>query len=86
MALSETVQFRAVVGSGGELRPPQGLVLPKGDVLVTVSPLAVGEGSGPITAAVKWDWLLELAREVEDLHPGLPTDLSENHDHYAHQY
>jgi hypothetical protein len=54
--------------------------LPEGtEVQVEVMPAPAGG-----TLASSRAWLLELARDAERSVPGLPSDLAEHHDHYAH--
>ena len=73
--------FQAMVGEDQILRPPADVILPKGQVEVTVRPLPAAS-TEPIDKTRSW--LLGLARESERLAPDLPTDLAEQHDHFAH--
>ncbi len=78
-----TIQFNAVVDQEQIIRPPGGITLPCGEIEVTVRArqpeVAAADPLGSTRA-----WLLALAAEAEQAHPDLPTDLAENHDHYAH--
>lgn len=54
---------------------------------VRIEPL----GSGVVQSSPSEDvlaetraWMLSLAEEAEAIAPGLPSDLAERHDHYAH--
>lgn len=77
-----SVQFTTIIGPDGVIRPPAGMELPAGTVEVTVrqgSFETSGDNSTPTH-----DWLIALAREVEQAAPNLPADMAERHDHYAH--
>jgi hypothetical protein len=79
----DAIHFQTEVGSDNTIRVPEGITLPTGTVSVTVvaSPTPDQEGTDvPST----WNWMLEMAREAEQLHHDLPSDLAANHDHYAH--
>ncbi len=80
----ETLEFHAVVNEEQVIRPPSGVILPQGEIEVTVRarrPEVVpsSDGLAPTRA-----WLLALADEAEKAAPDLPPDMAENHDHYAH--
>lgn len=79
------IEFTTVVGPDGVIRPPEGVKLPVGKVEVSVRPeRATDPAAGPPSPT--YDWLIALAREAEadPACQGLPSDLAENHDHYAH--
>jgi hypothetical protein len=78
-----TIQFNAVVGPDGLIRPPAGTILPVGNVEVVVR---AENARMPVadSPALTYDWLLALAQDAEAAAPDLPSDLAENHDHYAH--
>jgi hypothetical protein len=78
------VHFQVVVGQDQVIRPPVGIALPEGKVEVTVRALADEPAAGTQSLASTRDWLLELAAESERSAPGLPSDMAEHHDHYAH--
>jgi hypothetical protein len=79
------IQFTAVVGADGAIHPPAGVTLPAGEVKVSVQP---GTGSEQATEQLPltYAWLLELAKEAkaDPALQDLPSDMAENHDHYAH--
>jgi hypothetical protein len=81
----EPIEFHAVVDQDQVIRPPEGVVLPRGEVEVTVRlrqpPLAPSTDSLAPTRA----WLLALSADAEQAAPDLPRDLVEHHDHYAHR-
>lgn len=79
------LKFNTVVGSDQTIHPPSGVALPEGEVEVTVRPVA-DESAPPLGDALSEtrEWLLALARKAEEVRPNLPSDLAENHDHYAH--
>jgi hypothetical protein len=79
----DAIQFNAVVTSEQVIRPPAGICLPEGEIEVTVRPSAATP-STPASTASPRDWLLAFAAEAEEASPHLPSDLAENHDHYAH--
>jgi hypothetical protein len=76
------IQFTTIIGPDRIIRPPEGVELPGGKVEVLVRPeqLAGGESTSELTHG----WLLTLAEEVERESLTLPSDMAEQHDHYAH--
>ena len=68
------IQFQTVVGSEQVIRPPEGVILPKGAIEVTVR--AVGEPAArdPSGLAATRGWLLDLAAEAERSAELLPAD------------
>lgn len=77
------IQFETVLGADRVIHPPVGIALPEGVIEVTVRPLP----SPPVAdqqPVASHSWLLECAAEAERLSPGLPSDMAEHHDHYAH--
>jgi hypothetical protein len=85
----DTIKFHVVVNEDQVIRPPAGVCLPQGELEVTVRSLPVPQASpssednsDPLAATRSW--LLDIATEVERAAPGLPADLAERHDHYAH--
>lgn len=78
-----TIQFHAVVGQEQVIRPPDGVTLPQGEIEVTVRPRPMTESTSNSLSRTR-DWLLGLAAEAEQERPHLPSDLAEQHDHYAH--
>lgn len=77
-----TIEFNAVVDQDQVIRPPDGVTLPRGEVEVTVrsrQPEPTANSLAPTRA-----WLLALATEAEQAAPDLPSDMAEQHDHYAH--
>ena len=73
------IQFTTVVGPDRVIRPPVGVTLPEGEVHVAVQSKAAA-------LDLTYAWLLELAAEAEadPACQNLPSDMAENHDHYAH--
>lgn len=72
----------------GEVR--NGVVVFEGDAVplaegtkVRIEPIALAAGKGDQIAWTR-SWLLALAEKAEQLAPDLPSDMAENHDHYAH--
>jgi hypothetical protein len=80
------VRFLAVVGDDQVIRPPAGVLIPGGEVEVTVRTTVVAAPSSEEEDVESLrDWLLGLAKEAEAIEgPPLPSDMAENHDHYAH--
>jgi hypothetical protein len=79
------VRFNAVVGADQVIRPPAGVLIPGGDVEVTVRPTIVAPPSSEEEdIASLRALLLDLAAEAERIAPPLPSDMAENHDYYAH--
>jgi hypothetical protein len=79
----EIIQFNAIVDREQIIRPPAGITLPEGEIEVTVRSRQSMSPSIDSLAPTR-DWLLALAAEAEQARPDLPSDLAENHDHYAH--
>ncbi len=77
----DVLTFRAVVTDERVLRLPEDVVLPKGEMEVTVRPVAI-DGDDMVTSTQTW--LLQLAKDSERLAPSLPSDMAAQHDHYAH--
>ena len=81
----EEVRFHAVVGEDQVIRPPIGILLPGGEVEVTVRTTVVSPPSSEDEdIASLRALLLDLAAEAERIAPPLPSDMAMNHDHYAH--
>jgi len=79
----DALQFTTVVGSDGLIHPPEGVFLPEGELEVSVRVKAKAATS-PESLARTRAWLLAFADEAEAAKPDLPSDMAENHDHYAH--
>ena len=77
----DAIQFTTVVGADGLIHPPEGVLLPEGEIEVSVRSK---NGQAPTTTPHPHQWLLDVARESEALAIELPADMAENHDHYAH--
>ena len=80
-------QFRATVGEDQVIRLPDGVTIPPGDYAISVStPIQLPEHdpSDPDPMAQTRAWLLGIAAEAEAIEDDLPSDMAENHDHYAH--
>ena len=79
-----TVRFQTNVGDDRIIRLPPNVILTPGEVDVTVvQPDPAGSQATP--AKAHWSLVEELARAAQELGIGeLPSDLAENHDHYAH--
>jgi hypothetical protein len=77
------IHFKAVVDQEQIIRPPQGIILPVGEIEVTVRPAEAIPGNADPLAPTR-NWLLALAEQAEQAEPPLPCDLAEHHDHYAH--
>ncbi len=80
----ETIQFKTTIAKEQVIRPPEGVVLPKGNIEVTIRPLSPSETADTDPLSETRGWLLALAEEAEREGPDLPGDLAEHHDHYAH--
>jgi hypothetical protein len=78
----KAIQFNATVGADQVIRPPAGVALPVGEMEVSVRPRDASQPTDPIAATRSW--LLQLAEEAELAQPDLPSDMSINHDYYAH--
>ena len=79
------IRFSAIVGEDGVIRPPAGVLIPGGEVEVTVRPTVVAPPSTEEEdIASLRALLLGLAAEAERIAPQLPSDMAENHDYYAH--
>jgi hypothetical protein len=83
------IRFRAVVGEDGSIRPPAGVNLPEGEVMVIVrsavaAPTVAMPSSKEEDLASLRAFLLAAAAEAEAIDDDLPDDLAENHDHYVH--
>jgi hypothetical protein len=77
------VRFKVVLEDGHLIRAPEGVSLPQGEVEVAVRPIVEQTTEGDPLAPTR-EWLLNLATEAERTAPSLPSDMAENHDHYAH--
>jgi hypothetical protein len=81
----EQLHFKTLIGEDGIIRAPAGVQLPVGEADVTVvtrEPKRAGQS--PKTSGLR-TMIQELGRAAEELGiRGLPPDLAENHDHYAH--
>ena len=77
----KTIQFQAEVGPDQVIRPPAGIVLPQDPLEVMVHRLPGPPDEKSAAPRPRHVWLLELAEEAERLHPGLPQDVAEHHDH-----
>ena len=80
----DTIHFHAVVGQEQVIRPPGGVVLPQGEIEVTVRPSPSPAAASVDPLAPTREWLLALAAEAQAADPDLPADLAANHDFYAH--
>lgn len=89
----KAVRFHTVVGEDQVIRIPTGSPVPAGEIEVIVlqpeDKIAgkEAEANGPRqqTTTTAWPLVQRLARIAEELGVhDLPTDLSANHDHYAH--
>jgi hypothetical protein len=80
----ETVEFHAVVDHDQVIRPPDGVLLPRGEVEVSVRPRRPESSASADSLAPTRAWLLALAADAEQAAPALPSDMVEHHDHYAH--
>jgi hypothetical protein len=79
----ETIQFNTVVQQDQVIRPPSGIILPLGEIEVTVRARIAPVGGDDALAPTR-AWLLNLATEAEQVTLDLPSDLAEHHDYYAH--
>jgi hypothetical protein len=80
----ESIEFHAVVDQDQVIRPPDGVTLPRGEVDVTVRSRQAEAATSSDSLAPTRAWLLALATEAEGTAPGLPSDMAQQHDHYAH--
>jgi hypothetical protein len=80
----DTIRFRAVLNGERAIQLPEGLYLPSGAVEVTVRPIQESTVSKGDDLAPTRAWLLALVAEAERANPDLPSDMAEQHDHYAH--
>ncbi len=78
------IRFSAIVGEDGVIRPPAGVSIPGGEVEVTVRAALAELASEEAEIASMRAMLLGFAAEAERIAPDLPSDMAENHDHYAH--
>ncbi len=78
------VRFLAVVGEDQAIRPPIGILIPQGEVEVTVRVMTAGPSADEEDLAEMREWLVGLAREAEAIDEVLPSDMAKNQDHYAH--
>ncbi len=83
----EEVHFQVFVDDDGVIRPPAGVSIPCGEVMVTVRAVAITPAEpeeGEDVMAQARAWLLAMAAEAEAIDEPLPDDMARNHDHYAH--
>jgi len=81
----DEIQFIAVVGADGLIHPPEGVSLPEGELDVFVKARSKPDPAPtPASLARTRAWLLSFADEAKAAMPDLPSDMAENHDHYAH--
>ena len=80
----ETIQFETILTQEQIIRPPKGILLPQGNVEVTIRSLLPSETADTDPLSETRRWLLALAEEAEREVPNLPSDMAEHHDHYAH--
>jgi len=80
----EPIQFNAVVDQEQVIRPPGGVVLPQGEIEVTVRPRTAPSTASDDPLASTREWLLAFAAQAEREGPDLPADMALNHDFYAH--
>ena len=78
----KTFRFNTIIGEDHVIHPPAGVELAAGEAEVIVV-----QGAGPVQPTVLprkplRERLAAAAAELGISH--LPTDLAENHDHYAH--
>ena len=84
------IRFMAIIGEDRTIRPPDDVLMPDGEVEVTVRATAHTSPSDVLPSSEEEDirslreLLLGIAAEAEALDVSLPSDLAENHDHYAH--
>ncbi|HZL87137.1 MAG TPA: hypothetical protein VFB96_02065 [Pirellulaceae bacterium] len=80
----DAIRFHTTIGSDGIIRPPSDVQLAPGEVEVVVVPKPVAPPvSEPLRSTKDLIDALLLASAQVDW-SGVPTDLAENHDHYAH--
>lgn len=73
------IRFTTVIGEDQVIRPPQGVHLPAGAAEIVVRAPVPNQPETPRSL------IQELAKAAQELDiVGLPPDLAENHDHYAH--
>lgn len=80
----ETIQFKTTIAKEQVIRPPEGVVLPTGNIEVTIWSFSPSETADTDPLSETRRWLLVLAEEAEREGPDLPSDMAEHHDHYAH--
>lgn len=78
------IRFSATVGEDGVIRPPAGVSIPPGWVEVTVRETVAKLESEEEEIASMRAMLLGFAAEAERSEGEFPSDMAENHDHYAH--
>lgn len=69
----ETIEFQAVVDQDQVIRPPDGVLLPRGAVEVTVRSRQSEPAPVPHSLAPTCAWLLALATDAEQAAPDLPS-------------
>lgn len=82
----QEVRFFATIGEDQMIRPPSGILIPDGEVEVevVVRPVVVEGDHEEGSIASMREMLLEMAAIAERIAPPLPSDMAQNHDHYAH--
>jgi len=78
----KTIQSHAVIDQDQVIRPPDGVVLPHGEVEVSVRETAHKPSEDPLASMRAW--LLDLSADAVQAAPDLPEELAQQHDHYAH--
>ncbi len=89
----QEVRFFATIGEDQLIRPPSGTLIPGDKVEVVIRPVVANppkpETDDPSMSdfdrmASTREYLLRFAAEAEQIASPLPSDMAENHDHYAH--
>ncbi len=78
----KSIEFHAIVDQDQVIRPPEGVLLPRGEVEVTVRSRQPEPAPSTDSLAPTRAWLLRLSAEAERAAPDLPSELAEHHDHY----
>lgn len=81
--IPETIEFDTEIGMDGVIRVPKGVDFPHGPVEVIVKFKTTHEQTEPVKRR-PFAYMIEIAEETRRLNPDLPSDMAENHDHYAH--
>jgi hypothetical protein len=77
----DVIHFQTEIGADNIIRVPEGCALPVGPVTVTIVP---STRETEVKVPGTWQWMQDLAKEVENSNPDLPDDMAANHDFYAH--